>query len=154
MCLALRKYSKVRVARFPKLVWKIVQITDKDDWVGPFQKYNYHKFEECLRAEEITANGTVPIKRLIITENYFGDKVINYGFHAFRSFYEAKSKVSVFIEYRNFERGLNLVAVPCIIPKGAEYCKGKYCEIVSTDIIVFKNFRDLIKNRIEFIKAL
>lgn len=151
MCLILRKHDKVRKAILPKLVWKVVHIANEDNWIGPFQRYTYHKFEECLKAKEITSSGTVPIKHLIITENFYGDKVIKYGFHASRSFYKAKSNVSVFAKYRNFEIGLNMITVPCIIPKGAEYCKGDYHEIVSTDIIVFKNFRDLIKNRIELL---
>lgn len=152
MCLYVKKNCDVETNTRPRLVWKWVSNLDKNDplfneiWKSIF-KGSSHRYDEELRATVLCEMSTEykVIEHLII-DTVFGwdrteSRIVRGGFHAFRNLFTAL--FSIIYKYSPRLPGEHMV--PCIIPAGTEIVKGENCEIVSRDIIVFRNLRSALK---------
>jgi hypothetical protein len=152
MCLYVKKNHDVETNIRPRLVWKWVSDLDKDDprfkenWKS-ICKGSYHRYDEELRATILCemSTGYKVIEHLIIDKTIGWDKtesrIVRGGFHSFRNPFTA---LFSFI-YKYSPRLPEEHMVPCIIPAGTEIVKGENCEIVSRDIIVFRDLRSALK---------
>lgn len=103
-------------------------------WFGPFFGHD-QPYNKLLTAKRTTGfNEYEDIKCLTILE---GGRIYE-GYH---SHSEYKEKY-----YENYH--IALTTKICVIPKGAEYCKGFTDELVSTHIIVFENKKEYKKYRL------
>lgn len=135
MCLNLRK-SSTDIAKRNIVCWKVVDpIKDSvpPQWLPKcIEDTGAYEFNKICNARKIEWRGKrlKEIDRLEI-KRQDGHLTIEEGFHAFRTYTEAKS--------------LGFKFYPCIIPKGSEYGLGINSDIVSTRIIVFSSFIKFLK---------
>ena len=160
MCLYVKSKAEVRTANKPILVWKFVKENEHapDVWISPY--YSYVDFRGNKYGELVIAKKIVRVDELQPLEDFEfepvyhdkyrnlwawfrcdpsyldcvenpKEKVIQEGLHAYRSKYRT-----------NMRRIVKSIVHPAIIPVGAKYVKGKYREIVSTQMIVCKTLED------------
>jgi hypothetical protein len=130
MCLYVKENCKPEIATEDIHCYKKA-LKSKDGWQGYFQKY--FEYSETIFPWNtiVTAKNNLndPIEHLEIISNFLStEQYITRGFHA------CIGKIpfpSLFYHY-------------CIIPAGSEYCYGKYDEIVSTQMIVFRRKFDYL----------
>jgi len=113
MCLIVKEGCNIEVANEDITCWKVVApLVGGVRWEAIYQ-FTQHKFDGVLKAcAHLRVN---PYRE------------IHKGFH-------------VFIDkaHAGYASHLSGIVVECTIPKGAEYCLGKYNEIVANKMIVHK----------------
>lgn len=117
MCLIIRGNCKPEIAKEDITCWKMVVDWDKTKWMAPI-RHTLHNYDEVLA-----------ICDRLEMEYYKGRNIIERGFHAYTNEKEAKYYTTLFP---------SRIMVKCTIPKGADYCVGKYNEIVANRMIVHK----------------
>ena len=121
MCLIVKEDSEIRVAEEPIAVFKRV---DRGFfcWYSPmYDRETKRKYNKKLKACD-----HLKIRSGII------ERAITEGFHAFRTISAPQHSHCTFPKF-------------AVIPKGAEYCYGKYDDVVATEIIVFRTKRQFYK---------
>lgn len=103
-------YKRLKSARKP----------GKPGYVPPY--YTYFFYEP----------GVLYLIKSIASITTFGRRIVERGFHAYRTEYSAKCM-----------RYTGEVVVPCIVPAGSEVFYGDNEEVVSNKLIVFKNIEQL-----------
>ena len=117
MCLVVKDGCKIERAKNDIKVYKLI---DKHhDYWKPVYCQRYRRFEYC---KSITAYDlySLPIKNL---------KICHYRF-----------KYEIYEGFHSRVKRYYLTNTICIIPKGSEICYGTHKDIVSNQIIVFKNY--------------
>lgn len=120
MCLLVKDGCKIEIAQNNIKVYKLVQ-KHRNYWNPKYspQIHIRFKYKEPITALDEYLN---PIKKLNIRyPDLYGE--IYEGFH---------SRVN--------KSSLDSTNTICIIPKGSEICYGDFNSIVSTQLIVFKNY--------------
>ena len=135
MCLY-TKDVEPRIARRNIRVWKEVSWFSRNSmWVPPIYSYAGElEYNKILAPYNLLSNEKVQHLKVILDKDYFSgmeEMRIEQGFHA----------------YRKIKHG-ELTLKIAIIPRGYEYCVGLDNDIVSSQIIVFKDFWDYIKWRL------
>lgn len=148
MCLIVKENAKIKIAHKPILTWKYVSAYPTN-WSSML--YNTDEVHEygvpCQGNKKIVAGYEIKkeaIEHLEIRSpmhTYHG--MVSYGFHSYYSPLKLRR------EYCNAH--VNYQMRPCVIPKGSETVDGVDGDVVSTQIIVFKNLwqaiKYIIKNR-------
>jgi len=160
MCLYVNSKAEVRTADKPILVWKFVDENKygPDIWKPPYYSHvdGWNKYGELIIAKKVVSKNAErqPLEDLEFEPVYHfkyknlwawlrcdsscqdyvknpKEKAVQEGLHAICSKLRAKCR-----------RTVNSVVRPAIVPVGARYVKGKYREIVSTQLIVCKTLED------------
>ena len=130
MCLVTDK-KKTSIAKRDITVFKSV-VSNKDNtrWHGPIYDEFSFPFNEIVTAKD---RHNIEIDSLDLKDSKFNANryYINEGLY---------STSSIFINSSDH------ICI-CIIPKGSEYCRGYYSEMVSLKIIVFSSYKEYFKYR-------
>jgi len=139
MCLRVLPGCKPQIAKRGITCWKYVVEEGLSRWSGPYYggKFEYGKRVVAEAAWEMKTVGRLCVEPYRTTR---GKKIkcVEEGFHSFRNPVAAWS-FNVGGDYLLYKK-----LKWCVIPKGAEYCKGRECQMVSTDIVVFRSFGDYL----------
>lgn len=132
MCLYLKEGEKVRVARKNILVKKwVIPTINSNSWFPVFREETGElEFNKVLKAKCLDSE----MKLVDLDGLKVNGGMIDSGFHSYRLFADP------FSFYKR--SGTKYYAV---IPRGSEYAKGGYGDIVSTQIIVFSNLWEYLK---------
>ena len=144
MCLRVKKGCRPEIAKKDITTWKYVVDTFNVNrsW-KPVFRGGYLPYDEPVTAEEWNERcDRVPVSKLHVRE-YASVKYgeIFTGFHSLRNLWGVFNMLGVLGHMRQYSLKW------CIIPKGAEYCKGTHGEIVSTGIIVFRSFSNYLNHK-------
>jgi hypothetical protein len=126
MCLFIKRGCKPEIAQKDILCYKLVEDHVRY-WKPRIRAFNVkYPYNKILTAEsysysdnELRLINHLEIRNWIICGNI--RETIEYGFHA------------------DYDCGRRLGSVPCIIPKGTEYCLGESDDIVAVNMIVFRS---------------
>lgn len=140
MCLTVLPGCKPQIAKHDITCWKYVVEEGLSRWSGPYYggKFEYGKRVVAEAVWKMKTVGRLRVERYLTTR---GKKIkcVDEGFHSFMN------PVGAWLF--NVSRGDWLLYKKlkwCVIPKGAEYCKGRESQMVSTDIVVFRSFGDYL----------
>lgn len=135
MCLTVKKGCKPKIAKKDITCWKAVTEGVGCWYPVWYNQYSYPYNETC---------NAMKCRQKVLTNLYVIDQwnEIDEGLHAFRNLYgilyalisESYIPVDDMFDFKI-----------CIIPEGAEYCKGTHGQIVTTQMIVFSSFKEYLK---------
>lgn len=113
MCLELRMFARVRIAKKDIEVFKVMKKT-----VEPYIFLSPYMRAQC-------SLGPTPIVDVQKEKDYRGDRVVKSGWHSFGSEVEAKREAEDW-EFGAAHRYGTHMVLRCLIPKGARYYKGTW----------------------------
>ena len=127
MCLIVKDGCKIEIAKEDITTYKLINECE-NYWTGVYYRSPSFAYNKLQKAKHLCLNELhVDINHLQIER--CGNRItIDEGFHSLID------KDGYF--FTPIKKAI------CIIPKGSEYCFGKYDEVVSNQIIVFKTKED------------
>lgn len=130
MCLIVKEGCKIEIAKEDITTYKHVR-DFKEYWRGLFYPTQIFLFNQVQQAKRIIGLlNVINVDHLELNNDGHDYNTISNGFHSYLNRKYSDSKEFI-----------------CIIPKESEYCLGKYGEIVSNKIIVFRTEYDYFKYR-------
>ncbi len=132
MCLYAK--GEIKTAKKNIYCYKSIIETENGKWTGVFYNVKYFVFNEILTAQ--TTNGFNGFKDIDHLFLFSGNRIYE-GFHAA---FKANRVPQQWFRKCPVKR--------CVIPKGSEYCEGLNDDVVSKNIVVFKNNTQYILYRL------